>query len=137
MTETTQQPLDLNQKMYFHLVLADVVFSTVKGVTSHRTQFMTQSPEEGFPAARIHQLQNSAAMTVRQKLNAKEAASFHVHDVLILSLAPCGHMTNEEFYGPGETVEAGTEAGASASASVAAGEKAGDENTVVPFDRKD
>jgi len=98
------QTLDLGGKMHFHMVLADVIFETKRGgVTSHRTQFMTQSPVNEFTAARIHQLQNSAAATVREKLQGRRGEGFKVHDALFLAITPCGYMTNAEFYGAGMT----------------------------------
>lgn len=106
MTENNQQ-LDLNDKMHFHMVLADVIFETKRGgVTSHRTQFMTQSSVDEFPFNRIHQLQNSAAFSVKEKLGEKRAEGFKVHDVLFLHMHYCGHMTREEFYGQGMTAKA-------------------------------
>lgn len=153
MTEETSQNQDTQapvlddttpQKFYFHLVLADVVFETKRGgITSHRTQFMTQSVVDEFTAARIHQLQNSAAATVRQKLTARQADGFTVHDVLFLHIHPCGLLTNAEFYGPGQTAELVEKEGTVDTTSgteetpVAAGETKGGDNVVVPFDRKD
>jgi hypothetical protein len=103
-TSTDAAPVDLAGKMHFHMVLADVIFETKRvGITSHRTQFMTQSPVNEFTAARIHQLQNSAAATVREKLTAKQADGFKVHDALFLAITPCGYMSNAEFYGAGMT----------------------------------
>lgn len=107
MTEPTQQPLDLTGKMHFHLVLAEVIFETKRGgITSHRTQFMTQSSTEVFPADRIHQLQNSAAHAVKQKIGPGRAEGFKTHDVLMLSVHYCGYMSHEEFYGKGLTAPA-------------------------------
>lgn len=107
MTEPTQQPLDLTGKMHFHMILADVIFETKRGgITSHRTQFMTQSPTLDFPGDRIMQLQNSAAATVKQKIGPGRNEGFKAHDVLFLTITYCGHMTKEEFYGPGQTTEA-------------------------------
>jgi hypothetical protein len=105
MNENSLQSTHADDKMYFHLVLADVVFETKRGgVTSHRTQFITQSKVCEFPAARIHQLQNSAALTVRNKLEPKDAIGFQTHDVLLMAITPCGYMTTNEFYaGVGES----------------------------------
>lgn len=150
MTEQNQQPLDLTQKMHFHLVLADVIFETKRGgITSHRTQFMTQSVTDAFPSDRIHQLQNSAAHAVRQKIGEGRSEGFKTHDVLFLHMHYCGHMTHEEFYGrgltaPAEITEADTTTAsgvdtsgptpASDLASVSNDETAPKDN-VVPFDR--
>ena len=88
-----------DEKMFFHLVLAEVVFQTKRGgVTSMRTQFITQSTVNEFPAARIYQLQNSAAYAIREKLEPKDMIGFKTHDVLLLNVTPCGHMTTNEFY---------------------------------------
>ena len=150
MSESPQQPLDLTSKMHFHLVLADVIFETKRGgITSHRTQFMTQSSVNEFPADRIHQLQNSAAHTVKQKIGPGRSEGFKVHDVLFLHMHYCGHLSHEEFYGkgmtaPAEIQEADTSSvtnpiengptPASDLASVSDGETATNDN-VVPFDR--
>ena len=40
-----------DEKMFFHLILADVVFETKRGgVTSMRAQFITQAATDEFPA---------------------------------------------------------------------------------------
>lgn len=102
----TEPTLNLEGKMHFHMVLADVIFETKRGgVTSHRVQFMTQSPTNEFPGDRIHQLQNSAAGAVHTKIGPGRAEGFKVHDVLFLAITYCGHMTKDEFYGPGQTTE--------------------------------
>ncbi len=107
MTETTQQLFDPTDKMHFHLVLAEVIFETKRGgISSHRTQFMTQSAINHFPADRIHQLQNSAAYSVKQKLSDRQAEGFKVHDVLFLHMHYCGYLSHEEFYGKGMTAPA-------------------------------
>lgn len=88
-----------DEKMFFHLILADVVFETKRGgVTSMRAQFITQAATDEFPAARIAQLQNSAALIIRERLPVKDAIGFKTHDVLLLTVHPCGHMTTNEFY---------------------------------------
>ena len=151
MNESAQQPLDLTGKMHFHLVLTDVVFETKRGgITSHRTQFMTQSSTNEFPSDRIHQLQNSAAHTVKQKIGPGRSEGFTVHDVLFLHMHYCGHLSHEEFYGkgmtaPAEITEADTSSATTPSeddptpasdlAGVADGETASNDNVVVPFDR--
>jgi len=141
MTESTPKPLDLSAKMHFHMVLADVVFETKRGgVSSHRTQIMTQSDLLEFPAARIHQLQNSAAHTIKEKLGSGRSEGFKVHDVLFLNMHYCGHLTHEQFYGKGMTAPAELSQVDTSSVadnetpSVSTGET-GSDNNVVPLKR--
>lgn len=138
MNEENANSTSEDLRLHFHMVLADVIFETQKGITSHRTQFITQATTGQFPGDRIHQLQNSAAASVRAKLPKQEAQSFTVHDVLFLNFHYCGYMTNAEFYGPGMTAEVNVkEADNSPSTSVAPvadGETAVGDN-VVPLNR--
>ncbi len=129
MTEQKEITTETNEKMHFHLVLAEVVYVVGDKATSHRVQFMTQANIKGFPADRITQLQNSAGLAVLQKLPKKDARDFRILDVLFLNLTYCGHMTHADFYGKGTTtavelVEEGT------SKSVSPGETASGENVV-------
>lgn len=127
------EALSISTPKFFHLVLADVVFQTKRaGVSSMRTQFITQSDVTDFPATRISQLQNSAAATIMQKMTPKEAEGFKVHDVLFLAITPCGYMMQEDFYGQGQTAEAIVR---SENEPVSAPETSKAQN-VTPFDRK-
>lgn len=103
MTEQKEITTETNEKMHFHLVLAEVVYMVGEKATSHRVQFITQANINGFPADRITQLQNSAGLAVLQKLPKKDARNYKVLDVLFLNLTYCGHMTHADFYGKGTT----------------------------------
>lgn len=101
-----EESMNLKGLMHFHLVLAEVIFRTEHaGIQSHRTQFITQSPINHFPADRIRQLQNSAAHSIKRELDKKSQRGFQVYDVLLHALTYCGQMTSDEFYGPGVTTK--------------------------------
>ncbi|WP_199097263.1 hypothetical protein [Dyella sp. ASV21] len=90
---TTPAPI---QRYRYSLVLAEVIFSTKKGVSTHRVQLFSKADVDTFPAQRLQQLQNSAAMQVR---NDVEDESFKALEVVLLNILPLGEMSDEEFWG--------------------------------------
>lgn len=129
--------LDLQGKMHFHLVLAEVIFRTEReGIQGHRTQFITQSPVNHFPADRIRQLQNSAATSVKNELDKKAQREFKVYDVLLSGITYCGFMTSDEFYGPGVTTKAVPET-ADTSTAIKKVDMTGNQNVVSIAREKD
>lgn len=91
---------------YFSLVYAEVMFETHnKQIQSRRVQFLSQSAEATFPSARILQLQNSAALQVRNQLGSRADRRYHVHEVLLINIIPLGLMSHTDFYGQGVTAE--------------------------------
>ena len=93
---------ELNQeepKFYYSLVLAEVIFQTEKGVSSHRIQLFSKSNIEGFPANRLSQLQNSAAHQIQEQVQgAVSYKQFKALEVLLLNILPLGYMTDSQFW---------------------------------------
>lgn len=80
----------------YSLVLADVIYNTEKGIGSQRCQLFSKSLTDTFPAARLGQIQNSAAHQVKSMVNAKQ---FKAVEVILLNIQPLGWMTDLEFWG--------------------------------------
>lgn len=114
-------PADMPVRFNYSLVLAEVIFSTVKGVGSHRVQLFSKADVPTFPAARIGQLQNSAAHQVMTQVPDKD---FKALEVIFLNVINLGWMTEEEF---GVTLPGAPDAPAEPSV--------GSSNNVVPLQR--
>jgi hypothetical protein len=81
----------------YSLVLADVIFQTDKGgVGSQRCQLFSKSDVPTFPAARLAQLQNSAALQVKEQVGDK---SFVALEVMLLNIQDLGYMSDIGFWG--------------------------------------
>lgn len=100
----TQQ--DGPQQFCYSLVLAEVIFSTDKGVGSQRTQLFSKADVPNFPAARLGQLQNSVAHQVQGQVSDK---NFKALEVVILNILPLGWMTDEGFWGSKAAIPTGAE----------------------------
>lgn len=100
--ETPPLP-EADNRQHYSLVLAEVVFQT-KGnkVSSERCQLFSRAEVDIFPAARLMQIQNSAAAQVRDALQLDE---FQAIEVLILGIHPLGRMSEEEFHHPQDKPE--------------------------------
>lgn len=84
------------QQFCYSLVLAEVIYSTDKGIASHRCQLFSKADVLNFPAARLGQLQNSAAHQVQAQVNEK---SFQAIEVIIHNILNLGWMTDVQFWG--------------------------------------
>jgi hypothetical protein len=101
---------DAEPVFYYSLVLAEVIFSTIEGVTSHRCQLLSKADVPVFPANRLAQIQNSAANQVQGEVKAKD---FKALEVILHGILPLGQMTNKQFWGSqGQPTEASPTAAA-------------------------
>lgn len=111
----------------YTLVLAEVIYRTAgNNVGSRRCQIFSKADVATFPAARLSQIQNSAASQVSSEVNGK---GFQALEVVILNLLPLGWMTDVEFWGSAANIPGREETPAPM-----AGEL-GDTDNVVPLQR--
>lgn len=94
--EQTAEPI-----FFFHMVLAEVIFSLDNGKTVHsrRIQFFSKYRDNTFTAEFLSQIQNTAAMGVLNTIAKDKQAQYKVLDTLLHALHPCGYMTDATFYG--------------------------------------
>ena len=119
----------------FHMVMAEVIFRTGQDVQSRRIQFFAKGLDNTFPAHRLQQIQNTAAVQIRHQLP-KKLTHFDVLDVLLHTLHPLGSMTDEEFYGTGNVPGAAEELPTQLPAEEAESAPADASNNVVPITGK-
>lgn len=85
-------------KLFFYMILAEVVY-TVRGQPQiYRRQFFEKSDTQVFPAGRLQLIQNSAALQMRSSLPPEDQEHFVAIDVLLMAIHPLGLMTEDEFW---------------------------------------
>lgn len=99
MSQNPENPKD--QKNYFSMVLAEVVFSIpTQGIQVVRRQIIEKSDVATYNTRHLSMIQNRAAQEVANTIPEEYREAIEFHDVLLGNIIPLGYMTDEEFFGP-------------------------------------
>lgn len=99
-TQTPDDKLESQdpRRMYFTLVTAQVVFVANGDVQMVTRSTFGNSPSPNIPARMLLQIQNTIVHQVATETNRSGNKFDKALDVIVLSIAPLGHMTQEEFW---------------------------------------